>query len=113
MDPLFDLSNDVILVTGASQGLGRRFARVLAEGTVGFRLLSLAPGGVQRGPASFASDAALVQDIWLEFRDAHNQNIRITGYPTEKNPALLARIIEAYEAYRSPMTRGTPEAGQS
>lgn len=36
-----------------------------------------------------------VQDIWLDFRDAHNQNIRITGYPTEKNPALLARIIAA------------------
>ena len=36
-----------------------------------------------------------VQDLWLEFRDAHNQNIRISGYPTEKNPALLARIIEA------------------
>jgi len=36
-----------------------------------------------------------VQDIWTEFRDAHNQNIRITGYPTEKNPALLARIIAA------------------
>ena len=27
-----------------------------------------------------------VQDIWLDFRDAHNQNIRITGYPTEKKP---------------------------
>jgi len=36
-----------------------------------------------------------VQDIWLDFRDAHNQNIHITGYPTEKNPDLLARIIEA------------------
>jgi adenine-specific DNA-methyltransferase len=36
-----------------------------------------------------------VQDIWLEFRDAHNQNIRITGYPTEKNPELLHRIIAA------------------
>lgn len=41
------------------------------------------------------SDGIPVQDIWLGFRDAHNQNIRITGYPTEKNPALLARIIEA------------------
>jgi adenine-specific DNA-methyltransferase len=37
-----------------------------------------------------------VQDIWLDFKDAHNQNIRITGYPTEKNPALLKRIIEAF-----------------
>ncbi len=41
------------------------------------------------------SDGVPVQDIWLEFRDAHNQNIEITGYPTEKNPDLLARIIEA------------------
>ena len=36
-----------------------------------------------------------VQDIWMDMRDAHNQNIHITGYPTEKNPALLARIVEA------------------
>jgi len=35
-----------------------------------------------------------VQDIWLDFRDAHNQNVRITGYPTEKNPDLLALIIK-------------------
>jgi adenine-specific DNA-methyltransferase len=36
-----------------------------------------------------------VQDIWLEFVDAHNQNIKITGYPTEKNPDLLRRIVSA------------------
>ncbi|WP_192456289.1 site-specific DNA-methyltransferase [Musicola keenii] len=36
-----------------------------------------------------------VQDIWMDMKDAHNQNIHITGYPTEKNPALLARLIEA------------------
>lgn len=36
-----------------------------------------------------------VQDIWLDFKDAHNQNIKITGYPTEKNPNLLQRIIQA------------------
>ncbi len=36
-----------------------------------------------------------VQDIWLDFRDAHNQNIRITGYPTEKNFDLLVRVISA------------------
>jgi adenine-specific DNA-methyltransferase len=41
------------------------------------------------------SDGVAVQDIWLDFKDAHNQNIEITGYPTEKNPGLLARIIEA------------------
>jgi adenine-specific DNA-methyltransferase len=31
----------------------------------------------------------------LDFKDAHNQNIKITGYPTEKNPDLLALIIRA------------------
>ncbi|BAY18279.1 DNA methylase N-4/N-6 domain protein [Anabaenopsis circularis NIES-21] len=36
-----------------------------------------------------------VQDIWLDFKDAHNQNIKITGYPTEKNPEMLRRIILA------------------
>ena len=36
-----------------------------------------------------------VQDIWLDFRDAHNQNIKITGYPTEKNSEMLRRIILA------------------
>lgn len=35
-----------------------------------------------------------IQDIWLDFKDAHNQNIRITGYPTEKNPDLLRRIVQ-------------------
>jgi len=42
-----------------------------------------------------ASEGIPVQDVWMDFRDAHNQNIDITGYPTEKNPDLLARIIEA------------------
>lgn len=36
-----------------------------------------------------------VQDIWLDMLDAHNQNVEITGYPTEKNADLLARVIEA------------------
>lgn len=35
-----------------------------------------------------------VQDIWMEYKDAHNQNIKITGYPTEKNLGLLKRIVE-------------------
>lgn len=40
------------------------------------------------------SSGVSVQDIWLDYRDAHNQNIKITGYPTEKNPDLLGRIIQ-------------------
>ena len=40
------------------------------------------------------SNGVPVQDIWLDYRDAHNQNIKITGYPTEKNSDLLTRIIQ-------------------
>lgn len=36
-----------------------------------------------------------IQDIWLDCRDAHNQNIHITGYPTEKPIDMLRQIIEA------------------
>ncbi|MCF7809918.1 site-specific DNA-methyltransferase [bacterium] len=36
-----------------------------------------------------------VQDIWMDVQDSLNQNIKITGYPTEKNPCLLERIITA------------------
>lgn len=35
----------------------------------------------------------VVQDIWLDFPDAINQNTVITSYPTEKNIDLLRRII--------------------
>ncbi len=36
-----------------------------------------------------------VQDLWTDLPDAHNQMIKVTGYPTEKNPDLLSRIIRA------------------
>ena len=54
-----------------------------------------ATGNPRRKVFLDSSDGVPVQDIWLDFRDAHNQNIHITGYPTEKNSALLKQIIEA------------------
>lgn len=41
------------------------------------------------------NEGILIQDIWLDCIDASNQNTVITGYPTEKNPLILKRIIEA------------------
>lgn len=41
------------------------------------------------------SKGVAVSDTWLEFLDAHNQNILITGYPTEKNGLMMERIIKA------------------
>jgi adenine-specific DNA-methyltransferase len=45
--------------------------------------------------ADESSSGIVVQDIWLGFKDAHNQNIKVTGYPTEKNLDLLKRIVSA------------------
>lgn len=42
-----------------------------------------------------SSPGVAMQDIWLEFRDAHNQMIEITGYPTEKNLDMLRLIVRA------------------
>jgi adenine-specific DNA-methyltransferase len=41
------------------------------------------------------SQGVLVQDIWLDCRDAHNQMIEVTGYPTEKPLEMLRRIVSA------------------
>ena len=54
------------------------------------------PNGNPRRKLYFDESAGIpIQDIWLDFRDAHNQNIKITGYPTEKNPDMLSVIVQA------------------
>lgn len=35
------------------------------------------------------------QDIWLNYRDSINQNMVMTGYPTEKNLSMLENIVAA------------------
>ena len=45
----------------------------------------------------WASDSLGIprQDIWLQFRDSRNQNVKGTGYPTEKNFEMMQEIIMA------------------
>ena len=38
---------------------------------------------------------AALTDYWDKYRDAHHQSIKITGYPTEKNLAMLKVIVTA------------------
>ncbi|GAB6009545.1 site-specific DNA-methyltransferase [Dysgonomonas reticulitermitis] len=52
--------------------------------------------GNPRRKVFFEEDKGIpIQDIWLDVQDSLNQNIKTTGYPTEKNPDLLKRIIKA------------------
>lgn len=36
-----------------------------------------------------------LSDYWANYRDAHHQSIKITGYPTEKNLDMLKMIVRA------------------
>jgi adenine specific DNA methylase Mod len=45
--------------------------------------------------AKFISMKTAAYRFRLDYKDAHNQNIHITGYPTEKNLEMLKLIIEA------------------
>lgn len=54
------------------------------------------PNGNPRRKVFFDQSKGIpAQDIWMDFRDAHNQNVHITGYPTEKNFELVSRLIAA------------------
>lgn len=54
------------------------------------------PNGNPRRKVFFDKSKGIpVQDIWMGFRDPHNQNVLITGYPTEKNFDLVHRLIAA------------------
>jgi adenine-specific DNA-methyltransferase len=41
------------------------------------------------------SEGIALQNIWMDYLDANNQNTHTTGYPTEKNLEMLKRIILA------------------
>jgi adenine-specific DNA-methyltransferase len=45
----------------------------------------------------YLTDAKIIPytDYWADFRDAHHQSIAVTGYPTEKNLAMLKMIVGA------------------
>lgn len=54
------------------------------------------PNGNPRRKVFFDPNKGIpAQDIWLQFKDAHNQNVHITGYPTEKNFDLVKRLVAA------------------
>lgn len=44
------------------------------------------------------SKGVALNDIWLDNRDAYNQNVKVTGYPTEKNYEMMERIVSASSA---------------
>ncbi len=54
------------------------------------------PNGNPRRKLFFDPNKGIpAQDIWMQFKDAHNQNVHITGYPTEKNFDLVQRLVAA------------------
>jgi 3-oxoacyl-[acyl-carrier protein] reductase len=67
-DP-FDLSGRIALVTGASQGLGRRFARVLAERGAAVALAARQQGKLAEVERAIAASGARVASVTLDVTD--------------------------------------------
>ena len=54
------------------------------------------PTGNPRRKVFFNPQSGIpVQNIWMDFMDSTNQNIKTTGYPTEKNFEMLKLIVAA------------------
>jgi adenine-specific DNA-methyltransferase len=52
--------------------------------------------GNPRRKVYWSSDKKMaLTDYWDQYRDAHHQSIKITGYPTEKNLAMVKMIVGA------------------
>ena len=52
--------------------------------------------GNPRRKVYWSSDKQMMlTDYWDQYRDAHHQSIKITGYPTEKNLAMVKMIVGA------------------
>jgi 3-oxoacyl-[acyl-carrier protein] reductase len=95
MADLFDLSHEVILVTGASQGLGRRFAKVLAAHGAAVALA--------------ARQAAKLQSLAQEIADDGGRAVAVAMDVTDTS--AIAAAIEAAEQALGPLTVLVNNAG--
>ena len=113
---LFDLSGEVVLVTGASSGLGRRFARVLAAHGAKVvaaarrvdRLAELA--GEQEGIAPLALDVTAPEGFSAALEEAERQFGPLTLLVNNAGIASGKRILDTAEEEWAAVQRTTVEA---
>ena len=88
MSDLFDVSREVILVTGASQGLGRQFARVLAAYGAAVVLAARQAAKLESLAKEIAAKGGRAAAVQMDITDI----------------ASLARALDAAEAAFGPVT---------
>jgi 3-oxoacyl-[acyl-carrier protein] reductase len=88
MAGLFDVSKEIILVTGASQGLGRQFARVLSAHGAAVALA--------------ARQTAKLKDLEVELRAKGGRAVAVQMDVTDT--ASIGKAIDAAEAALGPVS---------
>jgi 3-oxoacyl-[acyl-carrier protein] reductase len=88
MPGLFDVSKEIILVTGASQGLGRQFARVLSAHGAAVALA--------------ARQTAKLKGLEEEIRGKGGRAVAVQMDVT--NTASIAKAVDAAEAALGPVS---------
>src|ERR1700748_3045263 len=88
MSDLFDVGKEIILITGASQGLGRRFARVLSAHGAAVVLAARQTAQLKRLEAEITSQGGRAVAIAMDVTDTTS----------------IAKAIDAAEAAFGPLT---------
>src|SRR5215475_7536342 len=88
MSALFDVSKEIILVTGASQGLGRQFARVLSAHGAAIVLAARQTGKLEALSEEIAAKGGRAAAVAMDVTDT----------------ASIAKAIDAAEAALGPLT---------
>ena len=107
MSGLFDIRNEVILVTGASQGLGRRFARLLAQQGASVVLAARQVNKLMALEDEIKAEGGRAVAVQMDVTDANSIRSAVNAAEQEFGPVTVL-VNNAGLAIEKPAAEQTP-----